>query len=145
MSVPDAAVKLVEEFEGLRLTSYQCPAGIWTCGYGHTGIGVHPDMAITEEVADEWLRRDLEKAASAVEHMVKVPINDNQKSALISFVFNLGQGSFAGSTLLRLLNDGDYDGAAGQFPRWNKAGGQVLPGLVKRRAAEQSLFLTEVA
>ena len=143
--IPQDAIDIVEKFEGLRLRSYKCPAGIWTCGVGHTGPDVAEGMVVSEDVAEEWLRVDLEESAKTVNRAVRVPLNTNERSALISFVFNLGSGAFTSSTLLKVLNMGDRLGAANQFLRWDKAGGKVLPGLTKRREAERALFLTEVS
>jgi lysozyme len=141
--INDEGVRLIKESESLRLTAYQDAVGIWTIGYGHTGPDVTPGKTITREQADALLRSDVGSAESDVRRLVKVPLSSNQFSALVSFVFNVGAGptGFGGSTMLRLLNQGDYAGAADQFPRWNKAGGKVLQGLVKRRAAERALFL----
>ncbi|KMN36495.1 muraminidase [Chromobacterium sp. LK1] len=140
MKTSDAGITLVKSSEGLKLVAYKCPAGIWTNGYGHTGPDVTPGQVITQAQADALLARDLERFEAGVARLVKVPLNQNQFDALVCFSFNLGLGALQGSTLLRLLNAGDYAGAAAQFPRWNKAGGKELPGLARRRAAEQSLF-----
>ncbi|GAA4258912.1 glycoside hydrolase family protein [Azospirillum formosense] len=134
---------LVQHFEGLKLSAYRCPAGVWTIGYGHTK-GVREGEVITAAVAERLLASDLAAAAADVAKLVTVPLTDAQRGALASFVFNLGAGAFKGSTLLRLLNQGDIEGAAGQFERWVYAtvkGKKVkLPGLVTRRAAEEALF-----
>jgi lysozyme len=98
-------------------------------------------MKITQAQADAWLREDLAKAAACVNANVKVPLTQNQFDALTDFCFNVGVGNFIASTLLRLLNAGNYAGAATQFDRWNLAAGRVLPGLVKRRLAERQLFM----
>lgn len=132
--------EIVKEFEGLRLEAYKCPADVWTIGYGHTR-GVIPGDVITEKEAEIFLAEDLEDAESAVNEYVEVKLNQNQFDALVSFVYNLGAGNFKSSTLLRKLNAGDYLGAANEFKRWNKAGGKVLNGLVRRRAAECNLFI----
>ncbi|NUB05801.1 lysozyme [Azospirillum sp. Vi22] len=141
---PDA-LALVRHFEGLYLKAYLCPAGVPTIGYGHTA-GVRMGQTITSLQAEVYLRADMAEAAAAVDQLVKVPLTDQQRGALASFVFNLGAGSLQSSTLLRLLNQGDYAGAAGQFGRWVfatvKGKKQVLDGLVKRRAAERALFET---
>lgn len=97
-------------------------------------------MEITPATAEALLKSDLTDAEYAVHSNVKVPLTDNQFSALVSFVFNLGAGSLKKSTLLRLLNAGDYRGAEAEFVKWNRAGGKVLPGLTKRREAEANLF-----
>jgi GH24 family phage-related lysozyme (muramidase) len=113
---------------------------VWTIGYGHTKTA-EPGMVITEAQAEELLREDLAEFEEAVTEAVEVSINSNQFSALVSFCFNLGAGSLFQSTLLKLLNQGDFQGAADQFPRWDKAGGQALEGLTRRRKAERALFL----
>ncbi|AXE29444.1 muraminidase [Chromobacterium phragmitis] len=140
MHINAAGLSLIKQFEGLRLIAYQDAVGIWTIGYGHTGPDVAPGKAITQPQADQLLQNDLARFESGVSNLVKVPLNANQFSALVSFSYNLGLGNLQSSTLLRLLNQRDYAGAAGQFPHWDKAGGRVLPGLSRRRLAEQALF-----
>lgn len=141
--VNDAGVALVREFEGCRLDAYRCPAGIPTIGYGATGPDIRMGMKWTQEEADERLAEDLARFAEGVERLVLVDLTDNQFAALVSFAYNVGLGALAGSTLLRKLNADDFQGAADQFARWNKGGGRVLPGLVRRRAAERDLFLSD--
>lgn len=135
--------KLVTTFEGCELEAYDDQAGVWTIGYGHTQ-GVSPGMTITQAEANDWLRDDLEKFESYVIDAVSVKLTDDQFSALVCFCFNVGPGEegFGGSTLLRLLNAGDYQGAANQFVRWNKVDGKTWLGLTRRRLAERSLFLS---
>lgn len=139
---PDTSA-LVQHFEGLKLTAYRCPAGVWTIGYGHTG-DVREGQVITAAVAERLLASDLAAAAAAVAKLVTVPLTDDQRGALASFVFNVGASNFKGSTLRRLLNKGDIEGAAGEFGRWVyatvKGKKEKLPGLVTRRAAEEALF-----
>ncbi|MFS2011803.1 lysozyme [Azospirillum sp. CT11-132] len=146
--VCQAAVDLVKHFEGLYLNAYLCPAGVPTIGYGHTA-GVKMGQTITAEQADAFLASDLTEAAGRVDGLVKVALNDDQRGALSSFVFNLGAGSLQSSTLLKLLNAGDYAGAADQFGRWvyaTVAGKPTkLAGLVARRAAEEALFQGQTA
>lgn len=139
MQISKAGLDLIKQFEGLYLKAYRCPAGVPTIGYGHTA-GVAMGQTITQQQADDYLRRDVRQFERAVARQVRVPLAQGQFDALVSFTFNLGEGALAQSTLLRLLNDGDYTGAAAQFDRWNKAGGRVLQGLVRRRAAERALF-----
>lgn len=140
MTTSDKGREFIESFEGLRLTAYLDSVGVPTIGYGHTNE-VHLGMTCTPEQADAWLAEDLRVAELAVECSVRVPLNQNQFDALVSFTFNVGSGNFEHSTLLRLLNCGQYISAAAQFPVWDRAGGQVLPGLLKRRLAERDLFL----
>ncbi|SPO69493.1 lysozyme [Pseudomonas sp. JV241A] len=140
MRTSQRGLSLIKSFEGLRLQSYQDAVGVWTIGYGTTR-GIKPGMSITKEQAERMLANDVQRFEAEMERLVKVPLNVNQHDALISFTYNLGSANLESSTLLRLLNRGDYAGAAEQFPRWNKAGGKVLTGLVRRREAEQALFL----
>ena len=141
MEISQKGIDLIKRFEGCRLTSYKCPAGILTVGYGHTGSDVHAGMTITQNEADNLLKMDLIVHVNNVNKLVKVPLNQNQFDALVSFEYNVGYGALANSTLLRLLNSGDYKGAGGQFGRWVYAGGKILQGLVNRRKAETLLFI----
>lgn len=132
--------ELIAEFEGFRAKPYQDAVGVWTIGYGHTE-GVGPSTKrVTKKQALELLEKDAAKAATAVRDLVHVRLTQNQFDALVSFTFNLGAGALAESTLLRLLNEGDYTGARKQFVFWDHAGGQVLEGLKVRRQAEAALF-----
>lgn len=142
----EAGRAIIKEHEGLRLTAYLCPANKWTIGYGHTGLmpdgsPVGAGKTITEEEADALLSADLSEAEDAVARCLGVTVGSNAFSALVSFTFNVGAPALRTSTLLKLLNVGDTTRAAAEFPRWKYGGGRVLPGLVKRRAAEQALFL----
>lgn len=139
MHISETGLALIRQFEGLRLAAYRCPAGIATIGYGSTA-GVQMGQTITAERAEELLREDVRQFEAAVSRLVKVPLNQGQFDSLTSFAFNLGAKSLEQSTLLRLLNAGDYSGAAAQFDRWVYASGKKLSGLVKRRAAERALF-----
>ncbi|HCE7950020.1 lysozyme [Pseudomonas aeruginosa] len=140
MRTSQRGIDLIKSFEGLRLSAYQDSVGVWTIGYGTTR-GVTRYMTITVEQAERMLSNDLQRFEPELDRLVKVPLNQNQWDALMSFVYNLGAANLESSTLRRLLNAGDYAGAAEQFLRWNKAGGKVLPGLVRRRASERELFL----
>jgi lysozyme len=154
---------LIKSFEGLtdgdpstvKLDPYIDPAGIWTIGWGHAiRIGneylrgrhnrefagaLYPG-GISVRQAEQLLRGDLLDTCRDVESLVEVDLTDNEFAALVSLAFNIGRGNLSRSTLLRKLNEHDYEGAAGQFHVWNKAGGRVLKGLVRRRAAEAALF-----
>lgn len=134
-------VELIKKAEGFSSKPYICPAGKLTVGYGHTGNVNGP---VTKEQAEALLKKDLRIAEEAIKQSVKVPLNPNQFSALVSFVYNVGVQNFKNSTLLRILNRGRYEEAALQFDRWVHANGTVLEGLKKRRAAEKQLFLKEV-
>jgi lysozyme len=141
MKTSQAGVQLIKGFEGVRLNAYDDGVGVMTIGVGHIR-GVQGGDVITEDQADDYLREDLSTAEGAVNRLVKVPINQAQFDALASFTFNLGAGALASSTLLKRLNAGDYDGAADEFLRWNRAGGRIMAGLTKRRISERMLFLT---
>ncbi len=139
MRTSENGLALIRQAEGLRLRAYKCPAGVWTIGFGTTA-GVKEGQVITKERAEELLRDDVKRFEDQVLRLVKAPLTQGQLDALVSFTYNLGAANLGNSTLLRLLNAGDYRGAAAQFDRWTKAGGKELPGLVKRRAAERALF-----
>ena len=140
-TVGEDGLALVENSEGCRLTAYQDSVGVWTIGWGHTGLDVTEGLTITKEQAEEFLRKDLAAAERAVNYYVVRTLTQHQFDALVDFVFNLGVGNFLHSSLLRFLNAGDLATADAEFIEWDKAGGKVLPGLTKRRAAEAALFL----
>lgn len=140
--VNQAGLELIKSFEGCRLKAYRCPAGVWTIGYGHTGRDVVAGLMISQETADELLRDDLAKFEAGVVALVgSSPTNDNQFSALVSFAFNCGLGALAKSSVLVNHKSGRKQAAAASFGKWVKGGGRVLPGLVRRRAAEKALYL----
>lgn len=145
-----ATLDLVRSFEGLYLEAYLCPAGVWTIGYGHTGIRhndgtVHKGRVLKDEhEAATLLAEDLGKFSDGVQKLLlsrpRDEINDNQFGALVSFAFNLGLGNLQKSTLLQRINARDYLGAVAEFPKWNRAAGKVLRGLTRRRLSEAALF-----
>lgn len=132
-------VDVIKHYEGFRSYAYLCPAKVWTIGYGHTE-GVKKGMTITESEAEKLLFKDLVIYENIVKKYVKVPLTQYQFDALVSFVYNLGEGNFKSSTLLKKLNAGDFNAVPSQFLRWTYAGGVELPGLVKRRKTEAKLF-----
>lgn len=148
MNIGSRGLALIKEFEGCKLTSYLDGGGVWTIGWGHTGTDVEEGQTITQDRADELLLLDLQTAVQGVNDLVKVPLTQNEFDALVSFAYNVGTDidadtkaeGLGDSTLLRKLNDSDYDGAAREFPKWNKDNGQVVPGLSRRRMAEKALF-----
>jgi len=148
MQISQNGLNLIQHFEGLRLASYQDSVGVWTIGYGTTcypdGRPVHKNETCTVEQAGAYLLSDVAKFVAGVNKYVKVPLNQNQFDALVSFAYNLGLGSLYSSTLLKKLNAKDYAAAADQFLRWNKAGGKILTGLTLRRQSERNLFLQKV-
>lgn len=139
-------LNLIKQWEGLRLEAYQDQAGVWTIGYGHTGEEVRRNMVITQAEANKLLLNDLRTAQRGVESLVKVDLTDNQYGAIVSFVFNLGEGRFRSSTLLRKINAGDFDAVPRELAKWNKhtdpKTGKKVPnrGLTNRRAAEIGLW-----
>lgn len=131
---------LTKQFEGCRLTAYQDSTGVWTVGYGHTQ-GVYAGQTITLEQAEDFLIADVLWAQRVVNIFVTVPLLQAEFDALVDFTFNLGSGNFLKSTLLKLLNQGNYSAAANEFERWDKAGGVVVAGLLRRREAEAEEFM----
>lgn len=144
-SVSQTGVDLITSFEDTRTKAYDDGVGVWTIGIGTTvypnSVKVKQGDTCTLEQAKTYFKYDLAKFEKTVNESVAVPINQNQFDALVSLTYNIGAGAFKGSTLLKLLNKGDYQGAADQFLRWNKANGKVLNGLTRRREAERALFL----
>ncbi len=147
MKISKKGLALIKHFEGLVLEAYLDPVGIWTIGYGHTKTA-EKGMKITEPEAEALLLEDLEGFEKNVNKKIKVKLNSDEFSALCSFAFNVGNGAFGSSTLLKVLNKGDRKEAAKQFKRWVKGtiGGKkvTLPGLVRRRDSESLLFSTGV-
>ena len=147
MKTSESGIALIKRFEGLELESYQDSAGVWTIGYGHTETA-GPNQQITAREAEELLKRDLKPREQAVDNITKVPLNQNEFDALVSFVYNVGITAYQGSTARRRLNAGDRIGAAEALTWWNKAtvNGVLreVTGLTRRRAAERALFLTPV-
>ena len=148
MQIGDNGIKLIKEFEGLKLRAYYDIVGVLTIGYGWTkkvdGKPIQPGMTITAQKAEQLLRCGLVEYENAVNAMVKIKINQNQFDALVSFAYNLGISALRGSTLIKKLNSGDYAGAANEFPKWNRATingiKKSVGGLTRRRLAEQYLF-----
>ncbi|MEZ5525124.1 MAG: lysozyme [Pseudomonadales bacterium] len=142
-----AGLELIQHFESLHLEAYQDSVGVWTIGWGHTGLAqrkgrerVYEGLLISVEQAEKLLKKDLGVFEQAVQKLVKVKLNSNQFSALVSFAFNLGEANLRTSTLLKLLNERNYFGAAGEFKKWNRAGGRRMAGLLRRRLSERNLF-----
>lgn len=148
--INDAGLALIKSFEGLELTAYLCPAKVWTIGYGSTGPHVKPGMTITPGEAERLLRKDLERFEHGVDVLMgDTPTTDNQFSAMVSLAFNIGFGDparnipgFKTSTVLKRHRLGNRIGAARAFEMWNRGGGQILKGLIRRRAAEAKLYLS---
>jgi lysozyme len=139
MKISQEGIALIKVFEGCKLESYLCAAGVWTIGYGHTKM-VEEGQEITQEEADNILLNDLEIYEEAVLKAVEVPLHQHQFDALVSWTFNLGGANLNASTMLKVINKGEYEDVPAQIKRWNKAGGKVLQGLIRRREAEALLF-----
>ena len=146
MNISQEGLSLIKKFEGCKLESYKCAAGVWTIGFGSTS-GVEEGMKISQERADMLLLEDVEVFEEAVNNLVEVDLEQNQFDALVAWTFNLGSTNLKNSTLLKVLNDKNYEGVPEQIKRWNKATvdgeRQVLEGLVRRREAESLLFTGE--
>jgi len=139
MNISNEGLSLIKKFEGCELNSYKCAAGVPTIGYGSTH-GIEMGMSISRARAEELLLEDIAKFEDHVNNNVKVPLNQNQFDAMVSWTFNLGGGNLKSSTLLKVLNGSDYTDVPNQIKRWNKANGKVLEGLIRRREAEALLF-----
>lgn len=142
MKISQAGLDLIARFEGLSLSAYADPATggqPFTLGFGHTK-GVLPGDTCDRALAAHWLAEDVAEAEAAVDSLVKVDLTQEQFDSLVSFTFNCGAGNLEKSTLLKMVNAGDFDGAEGQFARWNQGAGRVMAGLVKRRHDEAAMF-----
>ena len=153
MKVNQAGLDLIREFEGFRAKAYLdrlAKPPVWTIGYGTTaaaGVGIVPKagMTITKEEAEWYLQKAVEKFAATIRTAIKAPVNENEFAAMVSLAYNIGPGGFRKSSVLRHFNAGDKARAADAFRLWNKAGGKVLNGLIRRREAERALFLRPVS
>jgi lysozyme len=143
MIINQAGLDLIKEFEGFRSHPYQCSAGVWTTGYGHTNKVTKDTMGMSLKQAEEVLKLDVQDAEKVVTKLVKVPLTENQFSALVSLVFNCGPNPLK-LTLGKKLNNGDYIGAAKEFVKWNRARSIIVDGLTRRRVAEKKLFESKV-
>lgn len=130
---------LIKQFEGCRLKAYLCPAGIWTCGWGSTGLDVTPTTVWTQAQADARMQSDALSFAKQVAKLCP-NLSNNGLCAIADFAYNLGIGRLKTSTLLKMLQKNDMNGAKVELMKWVKGGGKVLPGLVKRRTAESNLL-----
>jgi lysozyme len=138
LKISESMIAVIKKFEGLRLKAYKCPAGVYTIGYGHTE-NVFADSEISELMADQILRKDLEKFEQTINNL-DLPLLQCEFDALVSFVFNVGIGNFNKSTLKKLLLQKKFFYAAKEFDKWVFAGGKKLPGLQNRRNKERKIF-----
>jgi lysozyme len=140
MTTSRLGLRLIKDFEGLRLGAYRCPARVWTIGYGHTK-GVKQGQVITNEQADDFLVEDVAPVERLLNTM-GINFRQEQFDALASWIFNLGTGNFIHSTLCKKIQAGDDDEAiTDQIVKWVNANGKPLVGLMKRRIAEANMFL----
>jgi GH24 family phage-related lysozyme (muramidase) len=142
MQTSQNGINLIKKFEGVRLVAYRAHKSEenLTIGYGHYSANIKPGQVITQAQAEVYLKQDLKRFEDAVNEL-KLPINQNMFDALISFCYNVGENALKKSTLLKKIQTKDYIGASNEFAKWNKAGGEVLAGLTRRRLAEKDLFL----
>lgn len=143
MSALAHAVNIIKKWEGLKLEAYPDPAtggAPWTIGYGATGPGIVKGLKWSQKQAEDRLALDVDRFMKGVRSVVKGKLKDTQLAAMTSLAYNVGVSAFKSSTLLRKFNAGDIEGAANEFPRWNKAAGKVMRGLTNRRIDEQALF-----
>ena len=140
MNISKRGIDLIKSFEGCKLTSYKCPAGVWTIGWGTTGPTIVSGLKWSQEQADSAFEKHLAEFSQGVTDLLKVPVTQSQFDALVSFAYNVGLGALRKSTLLRLLNSGDYSGAAGEFGKWINKGTDFEAGLRRRREAERQLY-----
>jgi lysozyme len=150
MQISEEGLMLIMEFEGCEFKAYECQGNVWTLGFGHTA-DVQEGDTCTEEQAIHWLSEDVQYFEEGVWRLIeREDMTQGEFDALVSFAYNVGldededtQAEGLGdSTLLRLYNEGDTQGAADEFAKWTKAGGKVSAGLVRRREAERALFLS---
>tara|TARA_R100001377_G_scaffold46650_1_gene26845 strand:+ start:424 stop:867 length:444 start_codon:yes stop_codon:yes gene_type:complete len=139
MRISEEGKALIKKFEGCELESYRCSANVLTIGYGHTK-GVSDGDSCTQDEADQMLTDDLEEFEGYVDKLVTVDLEQNEFDALVAWTFNLGPTNLRSSSLLAALNEGKKSEVPAQIKRWNKAGGNVLKGLIRRREAESLLW-----
>lgn len=139
MEISSEGIALIKKFEGCELKAYRCAANVLTIGYGHTK-DVTKDMEITQEEAENMLGHELIDYCNYVDMYVEVPLQQHQFDSLVSWTYNLGPTNLKSSTLLKVLNNKDYEGVPAQIKRWNKANGKVKKGLIRRREAEALMF-----
>ena len=142
VKISQDGLKLIKKFEGCELKSYQDSVGVWTIGYGHTK-GVEEGQEISQDEAEEMLASELDEYEGYINDMVECDLEQHQFDALVAWVYNLGPTNLRSSTMLKRLNANDLEDVPNQIKRWDKAGGKVLAGLVRRREAEALMFQNE--
>lgn len=139
MNISEEGKALIKKFESCRLEAYKCSANVWTCGWGATK-GVDENTVWSQSYADERFEGDIQEFENYVNDLVTAPLQQCQFDALCSWCYNLGPANLKSSSMLRVLNEGNYEEVPYQLQRWNKANGEILEGLVRRRKAEALLF-----
>ena len=142
MKIDKYGEKLIKKFESCKLTAYKADKSekYYTIGWGHYGADVGKNAIITKETADKLFRNDIKYFETSVNSCLKVKITQSMFNALVSFTYNVGFGAFKSSTLLKYVNKKQFKKASNEFKKWNKCGGKVLNGLVKRRLLEKIEF-----
>lgn len=140
MEFTQEGMDLLTFYEGCKLVAYKCPKGVWTIGYGTTK-GVKAGMVITPAIAQTLLLSDIQEIEDFMSTNIACRLNKNEYSALICLIYNIGEGAFRMSKMLRLLNQGKKSEVPKEFLRWNRIDKRVSKGLTARREAEKNLFL----
>ena len=139
MKISEDGLELIKKFEGCETTAYQDSVGVWTIGFGHTK-GVEEGQTCSIEDAESMLAEEMDEYESYINNMVKVELQQHEFDALVAWVYNLGPTNLGESTMLKVLNGGQFDRVPDEMNRWTRAGGEILEGLVRRRQAESLMF-----
>ena len=139
MKISEDGLELIKKFEGCETTAYQDSVGVWTIGFGHTK-GVEEGQTCSIEDAESMLADEMDEYEGYINNMVKVDLQQHEFDALVAWVYNLGPTNLGESTMLKVLNGGQFDRVPDEMNRWTRAGGEILEGLVRRRQAESLMF-----
>ena len=139
MKISENGLELIKKFEGCETTAYQDSVGVWTIGFGHTK-GVEEGQTCSIEDAESMLADEMDEYEGYINNMVKVDLQQHEFDALVAWVYNLGPTNLGESTMLKVLNGGQFDRVPDEMNRWTRAGGKILEGLVRRRQAESLMF-----
>ena len=139
MKISEDGLELIKKFEGCETTAYQDSVGVWTIGFGHTK-GVEEGQTCSIEDAESMLADEMDEYEGYINNMVKVELQQHEFDALVAWVYNLGPTNLSESTMLKVLNGGQFDRVPDEMNRWTRAGGKILEGLVRRRQAESLMF-----
>ena len=139
MKISEDGLELIKKFEGCETTAYQDSVGVWTIGFGHTK-GVEEGQTCSIEDAESMLAEEMDEYEGYINNMVKVELQQHEFDALVAWVYNLGPTNLGESTMLKVLNGGQFDRVPDEMNRWTRAGGKILEGLVRRRQAESLMF-----